>query len=96
VLQRIFLAAVAFFLASVVAFTVGECSAFAGFVERYIMNCVSFTFWTVRVDFFGNVHFNYQLSIKETNLFLYFMTYIAKKRSYAPKNNGCFFYWNGF
>lgn len=39
---------------------------------------VSFTFWTVCIDFFGNVHFDYQLCIKETHSFLYFMTYKAK------------------
>jgi hypothetical protein len=40
------------------------------------MNCVTFTFWTVGVDFFRNVHvFHYQLPNKETHLFLYFMTY---------------------
>ncbi len=80
-LQRIFLSAVTLFFACVVAFAVGECSAFAGLVEGYSMNCVSFTFWTVRVDFFGNVHFNYQLSIKETYTFLYFMTFKTKNRS---------------
>jgi hypothetical protein len=39
---------------------------------------VSFTFRTVCVDFFRNVHvLHYQLPNKETHILLYFMTYKA-------------------
>ncbi len=55
-LKRIFLATIAFFFTFVMAFTTRECSAFAGFIEAYSMNCVSFTFRTVSVDFFRNIH----------------------------------------
>jgi hypothetical protein len=79
VLQRIFLSTIAFFFPCVGSFTLCERSAFARFIDGYSMSCVSFTFWTVRVDFFGNVHFNYQLANKETNLFLYFMTFKQKR-----------------
>lgn len=43
------------------------------------MNAVSFTFRTVRIDFFGNVHVvHYQLCIKETYSLLYLFTFTAK------------------
>ncbi len=56
VLQGVFLSAVTFFLACVGSFACCKCAAFAGFVEAYSMNCVTFTFRTVSVYFFRNVH----------------------------------------
>ncbi len=83
VLQGVFLSAVTLFFSFVVSFTSGECTAFSGFIEAYSMNCVSFTFRTVCVYFFRNVHvLHYQLPNKETNLFLYFMTYKHKRRAF--------------
>ena len=55
-LQRIFLSAVAFFFALVVAFAFGECSAFSCLVQAYGVNLMCFAFWAVRADFFGNIH----------------------------------------
>lgn len=47
------------------------------------MNSVSFTFRTVRIDFFGTVHVNHdQLPIRETYSFLYFMTYERKSNAF--------------
>ena len=57
-LQRIFLSAVAFFFALVVAFAFGECSAFSCLVEANGVSLVGLAFWAVRADFFGNVHLN--------------------------------------
>ena len=75
-LQRIFLSTISLFFSFVVTFASGECPAFAGFIEAYAMNCVTFTFRAVCVNFFRNVHvLHYQLPNKETRLFLYFMTY---------------------
>jgi hypothetical protein len=49
---------------------------------------VSFTFRTVSFYFFGNVQVvHYQLSIKETYLFLYFMTL------YIVKSGGVWLFW---
>ncbi len=83
-LQRVFLSAVTLFFAFVVSFASGECSALTGFVEAYGVNCVSFTFWTVSLYFFGNVHDFNQLCIKETHSLLYFMTYQAKTKDFMP------------
>jgi len=58
VLQGVFLSAVAGFFACVGAFAFREGSAFTCLVEADCMHCMSFTFWTVSVDFFGNVHVN--------------------------------------
>jgi hypothetical protein len=55
-LERIFLSAVAFFFAFVVAFAFGECSALSSLVQAYGVSLVSFAFWAVRADFFGDVH----------------------------------------
>ncbi len=64
------------------SFALCECSAFAGFVEAYSVNSVTFTFRTVCVDFFRNVHVNHdQLPIRETHSFLYFMTYKPKSNA---------------
>ena len=57
-LKRVFLSAVAFFFAFVMAFAFGEGSAFSSLVQANGVSLVSFTFWAVRVDFFGNVHVN--------------------------------------
>jgi len=85
VLQGVFLSAVTFFLACVGSFACGECAAFACLVKAYSMNSVMFTFRTVRIDFFRNVHvFHYQLPNKETRFFLYFMTYKPKKAEKRP------------
>ena len=81
VLQRIFLSAVADFFACVGPFACCEGSAFTCLVEADCMRRVRFAFWTVSVDFFGNVHvIHYQLPNKETILLIYFMTYKPKKQ----------------
>ena len=79
-LQRILLSAVTFLLAFVVSFASGECSAFACLVEAYTVNLMNFTFWTVSLYLFGNVHDFNQLCIKETYAFLYFFTYQSKTK----------------
>ncbi len=81
-LQRIFLSAVTFLLAFMVSFASGECSTFACLIEGYTVNLMNFTFWTVSLYFFGNVHDFNQLCIKETYTFLYFMTFKAKTNSF--------------
>ncbi len=55
-LERVFLSTVAFFFAFVVAFTFREGSAFSSLVEADGVSSVSFTFWAVSCDFFGNIH----------------------------------------
>ncbi len=77
-LEWIFLSTVTLLFAFVVAFAFCEGSAFARFVEGYTVKLVSFTFWTVSLYFFGNVHGIYQLCIRETHAFLYFFAYPAK------------------
>jgi len=47
------------------------------------VNSVTFTFGTVRIDFFRTVHVNHdQLPIRETHSFLYFMTYELKSNAF--------------
>ena len=72
-LQWIFLSTVTLLFSCVVAFAFCEGSAFSRLVEGYTVNLMNFTFWTVSLDFFRNVHgIHYQLCIKETYAFLYF------------------------
>ena len=79
-LKRIFLSAVPFFFSIVMAFTFCHGAAFAGFVEGDSVSLMNFTFWTVSLYFFRNVHGIDQLCIKETYAFLYFFTYQAKTK----------------
>ena len=57
------------------------------------MNLMNFTFWTVSLYFFRNVHGFDQLCIKETYTFLYFMTFKPKRVSIARQITICLFYW---
>ncbi len=66
------MSAVTLLFSCVVAFAFGECAAFSRLVEGYTVNLMNFTFGTVSLDFFGNVHGFDQLCIKETYAFLYF------------------------
>lgn len=78
-LQGVFLSAVTFLFALVMSFASSERSAFTSLIEGYSMNAVSFTFGTVRIDFFRNVHVvHYQLCIKETYSLLYLFTFTTK------------------
>jgi hypothetical protein len=78
-LQGVFLSAITLLFTFMVAFAFSKSSAFASLIERYSMNAVSFTFWTVCIDFFRNVHvIHYQLCIKETYNLLYLFTYMTK------------------
>jgi hypothetical protein len=81
-LEWIFLSTVTLLFACVVTFAFCEGSAFARLVEAYTVKLVSFTFGTVSLDFFRNVHGIYQLCIRETYAFLYFMTYKAKSNGF--------------
>src|SRR5665647_2135761 len=64
-----------------VAFAFCQGSTLSRLVESYSVNLMNFTFWTVSLYFFRNVHGIDQLCIKETYTFLYFMTYQAKTDS---------------
>ena len=55
-LEGIFLSTIAFLFAFVVAFTFRESSSFSSLVQANSVSSVSFTFWTVSCDFFGNIH----------------------------------------
>jgi hypothetical protein len=55
-LKRVFLSAVAFLFAFVMAFAFGEGSAFSSLVQANGVSLVSFTFWAVCGDFFWNIH----------------------------------------
>ena len=81
-LQRIFLSTVTFLFSCVVAFAFGEGSAFSRLVEGYTVKLVSFTFWTVSFDFFGNVHGFDQLCIRGTYAFLYFFAFQIKTNGF--------------
>ena len=59
------------------------------------MNLMNFTFWTVSLNFFRNVHvLHYQLCIKETYAFLYFMTFKAKTNSF--QHAGFVFFYSSY
>jgi hypothetical protein len=75
----------------VVAFAMGECSALSRLVQGYSVNLMNFTFWTVSLYFFRNVHGIDQLRNKETNPFLYFMTFTAETNSFFHSDYDFFF-----
>jgi hypothetical protein len=54
------------------------------------VNLMNFTFWTVSLYFFRNVHGIDQLCIKETYTFLYFMTYQTKTDGIYNSGHGIF------
>ena len=81
-LKGIFLSAVSLFFSCVGSLSMSQSSSLSSLVKRYTVNLMNFTFWTVSLDFFRNVHvLHYQLCIEGTYAFLYFFTFQRKKTS---------------